>query len=225
MIYITGDTHGDKDLIERFAPAGEMPLGTGDCLMICGDFGFLFENNKEENDRLDAFEKLPFEILFIDGNHENFPALFSYPEELWQGGRVHRIRKNIRHLMRGQVFTIEGKRFYTMGGAYSVDRSHRRLGEGYWQEEIPSDADYKESIKNLTANGMRVDYVITHTAPRDLFYWIGYHPDPHDAELTGHLEWIEHDVGYTAWFFGHFHEDRDFGNGIRMLLHDVVKIG
>ena len=225
MIYITGDMHGDKTRIDRFAPDGDSPLKEGSYLIVCGDFGFLFHNDEREQKQLDEFAKLPFEILFVDGNHESFPAIFSYPEEIWQGGKVHRIRENIRHLMRGQVFTIEGKRFYTMGGAYSPDRYCRRLGESYWREEIPSDEEYKESSKNLAANGMKVDYIVTHTAPKDLLYRLGFYPDYHDTELTGHLEWIEHDVSYRGWFFGHFHEDRDLGNGFRMLLYDVVEIG
>ena len=36
------------------------------------------------------------------------------------GGKVHRIRPHVLHLMRGQVFDIEGHTFFTMGGVKSV---------------------------------------------------------------------------------------------------------
>ena len=37
----------------------------------------------------------------------------------WHGGKVHRIRPHVLHLMRGQIFELEGFRFFTMGGAKS----------------------------------------------------------------------------------------------------------
>ena len=71
--------------------------------------------------------ELPYTILFVDGNHENFDRLLSeFPIEDWNGGKVHKIRPNIIHLMRGHVFEIEGKRIFAMGGGYSVDKYMRR---------------------------------------------------------------------------------------------------
>lgn len=39
----------------------------------------------------------------------------------WHGGRVHKIRPSVIHLMRGQVFEIDGKRIFAFGGASSHD--------------------------------------------------------------------------------------------------------
>ena len=135
MIYITGDTHGDIGRMDiPFIPE---EITADDYLIICGDFGFVFFDNVAENKILNTLAKKPFTICFIGGNHENFNALINYPVEEWNGGKVHRIRKNILHLMRGQVFTIEGKTFFTMGGAYSIDRYRRRKDISYWEEELP----------------------------------------------------------------------------------------
>ena len=87
MIYITGDTHGEQNRILQIQ--NEYHLTNGDTLIICGDFGFLFHNDKQENIFLDDLEKLPYTICFCDGNHENFPAIYSYPVEEWNGGKVH----------------------------------------------------------------------------------------------------------------------------------------
>ena len=38
------------------------------------------------------------DVYFIDGNHENFKYLYSFPEENWGGGVIHRITDNIIHL-------------------------------------------------------------------------------------------------------------------------------
>ena len=84
---------------------------------------------------------------------------------------------------------------------------------------------------NLRAAGMQVDYVLTHTAPQSVIRELGmkcrtgYAPDAHDAELTGHLEWIAIDVQYRQWFFGHWHEDAEILGKFRAVYFDVIRIG
>ena len=118
MIFITGDMHG---LMERFQDSAFRHIKKGDTLIICGDFGFLWEGTEEEKKALKKLEKKKYEILFVDGIHENFDLLESYPEEEYAGGRVHRIGTNLRHLMRGELFTIEGKKIFAFGGGESIE--------------------------------------------------------------------------------------------------------
>lgn len=225
MIYITGDTHGER---ERFSPAampGEDTWGADDTLIICGDFGFIFTNDESENAFLDKLSEKPYTICFCDGNHENFPAIYAYPTEEWHGGKVHRIRKNIFHLMRGQVFEIDGKRIFTMGGAYSIDKNMRTDGYSWWREELPASEEYAEAMRNLRKNGNRVDHIITHTAPREVILQMVKHPDMHDAELTEFLERIMNEVEFKMWFFGHWHQDRKFDDRFRAMWFDVIELG
>lgn len=56
---------------------------------------------------------------FVDGNHENFDRLYEYPVEEWHGCKVHKIRSLVIHMMRGQVFEIEGQNIFTFGGPSS----------------------------------------------------------------------------------------------------------
>lgn len=225
MIYVTGDTHGVQSRFETFGQFDGRSWNEDDYLIVCGDFGYLFRNNAAENAFLDRLENLPYQILFVDGNHENFPAIYSYPVEEWKGGAVHRIRKNIRHLMRGEIFEIDGKTFFAMGGAYSVDRAIREKNVSFWEEEIPSPADYKRAIENLEKCGKRVDYILTHTAPREVILRMGYSFDLHDAELTGFLEWVMYEVSFRRWFFGHWHTDREVYDRMRAISLDVEPIG
>lgn len=206
MIYITGDTHGDR---VRFIEnnMGDSVFTEDDTLIVCGDFGFIFLNDDYENEFLDILETKPYTICFCDGNHENFPAIFSFPLEEWCGGKVHRIRKNILHLKRGQVFTIDGKTIFTMGGAYSIDRAMRKLGFSYWNEELPSSEEYSEAARNLKEKGNKVDIIISHTAPKEIILRMGVTPDLHDIELTGFLEWVMYEAQFEKWFFGHWHRD------------------
>lgn len=64
-----------------------------------------------------------FKKFLTDGNHENFDRLYAYPVEMWHGGKVHKIRPSVIHLMRGQIFELEEKKIFTFGGASSHDIS------------------------------------------------------------------------------------------------------
>ena len=111
MIFITGDTHGDWK--NRFKsecfPIGQS-LNRSDYVIVCGDFVYWHDTDIERNN-LDWLESQPWTTLFVDGNHSNFDRLKKLPVEEWNGGKVHKIRPHIIHLMRGQVFTIDGKKF------------------------------------------------------------------------------------------------------------------
>ena len=121
MVLITGDTHGD---FSRFSPdrCPEMKTMTkSDTVIICGDFGGIFADTPVEARWLVWLENRPFTTLFVDGNHENFEKLNALPVHIWHGGKVHYVRPHVIHLMRGQVFQIDGLTFFTMGGAASHD--------------------------------------------------------------------------------------------------------
>ena len=159
MIYATGDTHGN---FQRFAPE-HFPEQAGmtkeDYMLICGDFGGVWDRGKKEERNLDWLEDLPFTTLFISGNHENFDQLSRYPVKEWAGGRVHELRPNLYHLLRGEIFTIEGKTFFAFGGAKSTDKSQRWPGVSWWPQEQASEANFDNAAKNLTVHDFTVDYV------------------------------------------------------------------
>ncbi len=124
MIYITGDCHAD---FSRFSTAifpEQREMTKEDYVIICGDFGGVWTKGEEsprEKWDLNWLEDKSFTTLFVDGNHENFDRLYSYPVEKWHGGKVHKIRDSVIHLMRGQVFEIEDRKIFTFGGASSHD--------------------------------------------------------------------------------------------------------
>ena len=124
MIYITGDTHSDftRFTEDQFPIQSEMTKK--DYVIICGDFGGVWtfeEESHREKEDLNWLNNKNFTTLFVDGNHENFERLYRYPVEEWHGGKVHKIRDSVLHLMRGEIFDIDGKKFFTFGGAKSHD--------------------------------------------------------------------------------------------------------
>ena len=222
MIYVTGDTHGDfADTMHRFYTTG---VKEGDTVMICGDFGFVWRIGSENEAHLKELTKEKYTMLFIDGNHENFDLLETYPVVDYCGGKAHKIADNIYHLMRGQVFEISGKKFFTFGGAYSIDKYMRTAGYSWWEQERPPPADYDEASKNLEKAGYKVDYVLTHTIPESMIYRLNKTPDIHDAELTGYFEWLYNKLEFEKWFAGHWHVNYSFEDRFHILYSKMVKL-
>ena len=117
MIYITGDTHSDFSRFteENFPIQSEMTKD--DYVIICGDFGGVWtfeEESSREKELLDWLDNKNFTTLFVDGNHENYTRLYNYPIEEWKGGKVHKIRDLVLHLMRGEIFDIDNKKIFVL---------------------------------------------------------------------------------------------------------------
>ena len=225
MIYITGDTHGCVDIhklnTKQFPIQSE--LSKDDYVIICGDFGCVWGGYMAKEDKYwqEWLENKPFTTLFIDGNHENHDLLQEYPVTEWRGGKVHAIQPSILHLMRGQVFEIDHKTFFTMGGAASHDKEHRKEGVSWWPGEMPSQEDYAEAERNLERVGWKVDYVLTHCAPTSVQSVMsgGYEPDV----LTDYLDDLSKRLTYSTWYTGHYHRDELYGR-FRILYNDILEI-
>lgn len=232
MIFVTGDTHGDwmtRLKTDSFPEQKEMTKD--DYVIITGDFG-VFDDSKAEIHDLDWLENKPFTTLFVDGNHENFDILDSLPVQKWHGGNVHFVRPSVIHLMRGQLFEIEGKSFFTFGGASSHDIRDGILEKGdpriklwckdrfklfrvnhvsWWDRELPSDTEMSEGKLNLHQAGNKVDYIITHSPCTSLLCQMDGGSGLYKSDvLTNYLQQIKQENDYKQWFFGHMHVNQMF---------------
>lgn len=222
MVFVTGDCHGEIDrfLPEQFPQIKE--LTRSDSIIIAGDFGFLWTGDEEDQRILDQIEALGPMILFVDGNHENFDLLSEYPVEEWRGGSVHVLRPHILHLMRGQMYTIEGKRFFTFGGAKSTDKMYRRKGVSWWEEELANADEMMAGAATMEKNGWECNYIITHCAPEKIRLSLG--GDYEGDYLTAYLEQIWRNCRYDAWFCGHYHMDRMVNEKFCILYEEIKRI-
>lgn len=244
MIYITGDTHGDwmSRLRTNVFPE-QKEMTEDDYVIICGDFGIWHDTNQERYN-LDWLEDKPFTTLFVDGNHENFDRLYAMPVSEQHGGKVHFIRPSVIHLMRGQVFNINGKTFWTFGGANSHDirdgilekddprikkwrymstKQFRVNHLSWWKEELPSEDEMMEGRKNLENINNKVDFIITHCGPTSsmaLYSHGGYKPDI----LTNYFEEIHNKVDFKKWFMGHYHVNHTINDKEIILYRQIVRI-
>ncbi|MGD9901632.1 MAG: metallophosphoesterase [Spirochaetales bacterium] len=226
MVYITGDTHRllHFEKLQKFAKS-HPNLTKNDYVIIVGDCGIVWSKETLE-ESIASYERLPFSVLFIDGNHENFDLLNAYQVENWHGGKTHKISEHIRHLMRGQIFEIEGKTFFTLGGANSTDRETRTEGLDWWKEEAPNAVEIFEANKNLEKVGYKVDYVLTHTI--DSWTMKNTSMAKYPFEIFMHeryLDYFDYKINYKHWYFGHFHIDEKITDKKTSLFNKVYKLG
>ncbi len=225
MIYITGDTHGliDFDKLGFFAVLNDT-LTKNDYVIISGDFGGVWGEDTEEV--LEEYEKLPFTVLFVDGNHEDYGLLNKYPVEAWNGGKVQFVKPHVIHLMRGQVFTLEGKKIFTLGGAESHDKHYRVNRVSWWQEEIPSEQEIDEARRNLDKHNWKVDYVITHSCDTYSLYVMPLSKKRREVKIENEMLCeFEEKLKYKHWYFGHYHIDFDVNSKKTVLYDRIIRLG
>lgn len=226
-IYVTGDTHRTTDIGKLLDLSNREKFTKDDYVIIAGDFGGLWDGYKSDSDEevLGIYADFPWTTLWIDGNHENFDELSQYPVEEWNGGLVQKINDSVIHLMRGQIYTIDGLKFFTMGGATSIDKMWRQEYISWWRQEMPSDSEYKSAMNNLKEHDMTVDYVITHCCSRSSLRKTL--PDSKfDDELNGWFDYLEIDMAlkFRHWYYGHYHLDKKVDKTHTCLYNKIVRI-
>jgi predicted phosphodiesterase len=250
MIYITGDIHGDPNsrFSTKFFPE-QKQMTKEDYVIICGDFGLVWDKEESPKEKwlLDKLDSRNFTTLFVDGNHENFDRLNSYPVEEWHGGKVQKIRPSVIHLMRGEIFNINDLNFFCFGGARSHDiqdgileKDDPRLKAwkkdfckmfrvnhiSWWKEEIPSEAEMLYGRKNLEGfqnAGGKIDYIITHEAPASTLAVMSggyYKPD----EFSKYLEEVRRDTDFKHWYFGHYHLNYHVNDKESCIFNSMIRI-
>ena len=249
MVFITGDTHGDwinRLNVNSFPEQKEMTKD--DYVIICGDFG-IWDNSKREKYNLSWLDDKPFTTLFVSGNHENYDILDSLEMSEWHGGLVNFVRKSVIHLMRGQVFNIEDKTFFTFGGASSHDISagilepddpnfkekkkqldkdpfalYRINHVSWWERELPSENEMEMGLDNLKKQNNKVDYIITHSPSTSELYLMGGKGLYQSDVLTNYLEEVKANTEYKRHFFGHMHWDKAINDKDVCLYEQIIRI-
>ena len=207
MVYVTGDMHGE---LERLYDKNFRKLKNGDVLIVCGDFGYIFSGDKTEKQVIDYLATRRFVTAFVDGTHDNLDRINRARTTYWHGGMVHRIKGNLIHLMRGQIFKIDGNSFFTFGGGESTDKDMRREQGNWWSDEEPTALEMAEGAKILDEAGCNVDYIITHEPPSLVKSAMLLRKGSADRvnKLNGYLQEIGNSCKFKHWYFGSLHGDR-----------------
>ncbi len=204
MLYVTGDIHAD---IRRLKGRAAKQLKKGDILLVCGDFGFLWDGSPKELRLLDWLGKRPYQILFVEGTHDNIDLLSGYPEETLYGGQVRRVSGNCCQLLRGECYEIEGKRVFALGGGESTDMDIRVEGETWWSRELPSAEELAHARETLASLNQQVDYIITHSVAPTVNKFLDREQMQINL-LLAFLNEISETVQFKRWYFGSCHLDK-----------------
>lgn len=224
-----------RKLSRKELKRSHIELTENDYVIVTGDFGFPFtpddikeyDNNvkSEYTEWIRWFNERPYKVLFVDGNHDNHDWWSGQPVTEMFGGKVqvHPHAKNVIHLMRGEVYEIEGKTVFTFGGAASVDKEWRTEGYSWWSGEEATFAETENALENLDRVGYKVDYIITHTMPQNVTATIprfSYKLSP--CATATFLNTVLERVRYDKWFCGHFHIDMTVPFKRLFVLYETV---
>lgn len=214
-------------------------------LVVLGDFGMVWSEPsskffKTEMNYLNTLANKEFQVCFLDGNHDNHDLLAKLPVIDFFGGKAGVAFENengqVLHLKRGEVFNFNGKKVLVMGGAASADTNKRTEGLNWWKNEVFSEEDKQNTLKNLSKHNFEVDFVLSHNAPhfvgqllRDQVIVPEAQPysfmnREYDRALDNKLKYDfkskdenamffqelldKFNLKFKEWHFGHFHQDK-----------------
>ena len=203
MICVTGDLHGD---ISRFKSPVLKKLRRGDALIITGDFGCIWDGGKKEKRILKKLGKKKYNVLFVEGVHENFDLLEEYPIEQWCGGKTRLISGNLRQLMRGQYYTIAQKNVFTFGGGQSEENNSylEPDEEQKWLKELPTDEELAEGLANLAEHDNTADLIISYEPPAKMIEFIDIGTTSRN-HINTYLDKVLDTAKFKMWYFGKRH--------------------
>lgn len=225
MIYVYGDTHGNFNKLKRLS---DLVLSPEDIVIQLGDFGFHKDCMKDWDTHFP--NGFPCTLYVIDGNHEDFKYLYSFPIDASTGLRP--IKKNLYHVPRGTVMEIEGKVFAFMGGGESIDMMNRTLDVSWWTEERITPEDVQNLYNNVAIRNSKIDYLITHV-PNKTFMMNNFPPiilsdwklpeDWRDISIDM-VEQIYDELMPGNHYFGHMHDRVMDGNQQCVDIDEMVPL-
>ncbi len=217
MIWVTGDKHGQGDWFDE--PIPRKTLKRGDLLIVCGDFGFVWDGSQAEQKALKRLSRKKFTIAFLDGCHENFTLLARYPEQEWNGGKVRKIAENIFWLQRGESYQIDGKTFLVFGGGAA---DVQREGEPFSPEAgAVTEQQVNRVVQSIQKAGGAFDVILSHEAPRTIVPCLFDDVDVIDT-IHDVLENIRTHTRFHDWFFGCYHVDKVIPPSYHAVFHELV---
>lgn len=235
--YFTGDIHADLNRFYSIENSLKRKgFDTNECgVIVLGDVGLnYFLDHRDRNLKKKFMKNCGYTIYCLKGNHEARPRQIEgmkkkYDTEVCGYVYYEEEYPNIKYFldMTGSTYTINGYKFLTIGGAYSVDKFYR-LQQGWnWFADEQLSKGEMSYIENKTVGNI-FDFVLTHTCPlswqpTDLFL-NAVNQDLVDNSMEKWLEEIKDKISWKVWLFGHYHDDRLVRPGVEMLYNDLVEM-
>ena len=170
-IGVVGDLHGNK-MWTSIALRTLANSGITEAVQL-GDFGLMGDVPRWCEFVNKILDELKMTLLVVPGNHENYDWLddeanFEVDNHgiRWVKSRSKKSVQRIGILPRGFRWEQQGKSIMALGGASSIDITHRTKGKTWWEGENITEQEADAIISDL--GGSRVDVMFTHDAPRDV---------------------------------------------------------
>ena len=215
-IYVIGDLHGDYDLID--AKLGDCHLTSTekkDVLFVAGDAGFInsYETKESINKRAQHLNALPFIIIVVLGNHENYDIIEKLPVTcVFNGNCYKEDGVDVYYAKNGQIFDIDGTKIFTYNGGLSIDKDQRiayeqQYGVKFWWSQEVDLSSFDDAFKKYL--NQKIDFVITHDVPRSVFFKLTpFNPGRfknNPCPLHDSFEKIYSLKNFNHWYAGHYH--------------------
>lgn len=238
-IYVIGDIHGDFNIIDaRFdVESQSLKKCKDDILFVAGDAGFInsFEDENSKSNRIKHLNSLPYTIIVVLGNHENYDIIESLPETtIFEGKCYKEDGVDVYYAKNGQIFNIDGIKFFTFNGGLSIDKERRLKHEAefkkkfWWPQEIKTE-DFAEAYHIYCTH--HIDYVITHDVPLSTYNkLIQFIPGRFKDQICPLQEFFQKLYvadNFKHWYAGHYHPSYPvtINNNITVLpIGHLIKI-
>jgi len=206
-ILVSGDWHGHSSAAKACAKKAQQE--GCDIIVQVGDFGFWPHTDPDYVDTVSRhITKRGLVLVWIDGNHENFDALYDGNWPVTAGG-FWKIAENVLYAPRGHRWVWDEVRFLALGGGYSIDKEWRLsqgpIGQYWWPEETITQRQVYDCIA-----GGETDVMFTHDCP--LGVEIGnplYKTDSASSQNRMAVRAVVDKVKPLRLYHGHFHHRMD----------------
>lgn len=217
---VTGDTHGHLlsrlQEIKDYLPETISPNQVG--VIVLGDAGINYYNNRRENVIKQEICQTGFNIYCVRGNHEMRPQdikgmMGMFDMEVYGEIYIQPEFPNIRYFEDFGTYILGEYKVGVIGGAYSVDKYYRLENNLAWFEnEQLSMEEMTECMKYF--KNEKVDFMLSHTCPLswqpvDMFLPF-IDQSAVDNSMERMLEIIKNEKTFDwgIWLFGHYHDNR-----------------
>jgi 3-oxoacid CoA-transferase subunit A len=216
-----------------------MELNSNDTIILCGDDGLnyhRFYRNSDIKRKISNLNGVKF--LLVQGNHgcPNGDLLkkddYGHYHLVEEDGNKFIIQsgfENLKFMLNGETYNIEGNSFLVVGGAYSVDKEYRLINHySWWANEQPTEQEKQLTIENCVKHDYTFDYVLTHTVPlkyepKEVFLpFVDQSKVDKSTEIW--LDKLENNLNYKKWYAGHYHIDKKVDK-LHLLYNDIVELG
>lgn len=195
-----------------------------------GDAGINYYLDERDKKLKEKISKYPITLFCIHGNHEERPQNIKSYILKHTGYFFYWSEPDYPNIFFAQdgAMSLYGKKFFVLGGAYSIDKYYR-LSKGWkWFEDEQMSLKNRNTFLKWTTSTKSFDYVLSHTAPLSKepthLFLANIDQSTVDKSMEEFLEKIKNQIEFKKWFFGHYHSDEIIDDKFRLMYNDIIEL-